>query len=157
MPVARKRPCCICHRWFRPDNRVGSRQRACNKPECQSLRRQKKQAAWRAANPDYFTARRIQARMGVTPAPEPLRLPSPLDQLPWDIAQSQFGVQGADFIGVMGTLLLRSAQSQFPGYGIDSKRDPDALPPVVLESQMTSGADWSGAGGGRDAAGITPT
>jgi hypothetical protein len=121
------------------------------------LRRQKKQAAWRAANPDYFTARRIQARMGVAPAPDPLRLPSPLDRLPWDIAQSQFGVQGADFIGVMGALLLRAAQSQFPGYSADSKVDPDTLPPVVLESQIAPGADWSCAGGGRDAAGISPT
>jgi hypothetical protein len=121
------------------------------------LRRQKKQAAWRAANPDYFIARRIQARMGVTPAPEPLRLPSPLDQLPWDIAQSQFGVQGADFIGVMGTLLLRSVQFQFAGYGVDSKEDPDTLLSVVLQSQMAPGADWSDAGGGRDATGISPT
>jgi hypothetical protein len=50
----------------------------------------------------------------------------------------------------MGTRLLRSAQSQFAVYGIDSKADPDPLLPV-RQSQMTFGADWSGAGGGRDA------
>ena len=44
--------------------------------------------------------------------PEPLELPSPLNQLPWDIAQDEFGAKGADFIGVMGALLLRAAQSQ---------------------------------------------
>jgi len=27
-PVGGKRPCCVCQRWFRPDNRVGSRQHA---------------------------------------------------------------------------------------------------------------------------------
>ena len=106
MPVSRKRPYCVCHRWFLPDNRVGLRQRACSKPECQSLRRRRKQAAWRARNPDYFSGRRIQARGASDKPPEPLRLPPPLNQLPWDIAQSEFGVQGADLIGVMGALLV---------------------------------------------------
>jgi hypothetical protein len=45
----------------------------------------------------------------------------PLSQLPWDVAQGEFGVQGADFIGVMGTLLLRAAQDEIRGYFIDSK------------------------------------
>ena len=45
MPEARKRPCTICRRWFRPNPRVGSRQRACGNPECQAARRQKKMAA----------------------------------------------------------------------------------------------------------------
>ena len=93
MPVARKRPCCIYHRWFRPDNRVGSRQRACSRPACQSLRRRKKQAAWRGRNPDYFSGRRIQARGVCDEPPEPLRLPSPLHRLPWDIAQSIAGLE----------------------------------------------------------------
>jgi hypothetical protein len=59
--------------------------------------------------------------MVVDPPPEPLRLPSPLTQLPWDIAQSEFGVQGADFIGVTGALLLHSTQSQLKLYRIDPK------------------------------------
>src|SRR5260370_1263461 len=70
MPAARKRPCCICHRWFRPDNRVGSRQHACSKRACQGLRRRKRQAAWRARNPDYFRGRRIQARGASEQPPE---------------------------------------------------------------------------------------
>jgi hypothetical protein len=112
MPDAHKRPCGICHRWFRPDKRVGDRQGTCSQPACQAERRRRKQAAWRARNPDYFVARRMQARSGLAQTPEPLRLPSPLGRLPWDLAQSQFGVEGADFIGVMGTLLLQATQSQ---------------------------------------------
>jgi hypothetical protein len=157
MPAARKRPCCVCRRWFRPDNRVGSRQRACSKPACQASRRRKRQAAWRARNPDYFAGRRIQARMAVDPPPEPLRLPSPLNRLPWDIAQSEFGVQGADFIGVMGTLLLHSAQFQMKSYHIDSKEDPATLPHVAAQSQIKSGAEWSCRGDACDAPGIPPT
>ena len=157
MPVARKHPCCICHRWYRPDNRVGSRQRACSKPSCQALRRRKKQAAWRARNPDYFSGRRIQTRGASDKPPEPLRLPSPLNQLPWDIAQSEFGVQGADFIGTMGTLLLHSVQSQLKAYRVDSKTDPVTLPHVAAQSQIQSGAEWSCRGDAGHAAGIPST
>lgn len=157
MPVARKRPCCICRRWFRPDNRVGSRQQACSKPECQAIRRRKQQAAWRARNPDYFSGRRIQARGASDKPPEPLRLPSPLNQLPWDIAQSEFGVQGADFIGVMGALLVRSTQSQLKSYLIDSKADATTLLGLAAQSQIESGAELSCRGDAFHASGIPST
>jgi len=157
MPAARKRPCCICRCWFRPDNRVGSRQRACSKSACQASRRRKRQAAWRARNPEYFTGRRIQARMAGDRPPEPLRLPSPLNRLPWDIAQSEFGVQGADFIGVMGALLLRVTQSQLKPYRVDSKEDPATLPHAAAQSQIESGAEWSCRGDACDAPGIPST
>ena len=142
MPDARKRPCCICRRWFRPDPRVGSRQRACQEPDCQISRRKKKQKAWRARNPDYFIARRIQERGDQERPPEPLRLPPPLSQLPWDVAQSQFGIKGADFIGVLSTLLLRSAQSQFEGYVAEDSRVADTLPSVAAQSQIRPVAEW---------------
>jgi len=69
-------------------------------------------------------------RNGQERVPEPLRLPVPLSQLPWDVAQSQFGVQGADFIGVLSTLLLHTVQSQFEAYICENKRPPDTLPPI---------------------------
>src|ERR1017187_9183773 len=127
MPEARKRPCTICRRWFRPDARVGVRQRACSQPECQTARRQKTQASWRSRNQGYAIAWRLDRR--VTQAqqpPEPLRLPAPLNQLPWEFAKDQFGPQGADFIGVMGALILRTAKDQFSPYPIDSAGLPPA-------------------------------
>jgi hypothetical protein len=136
MPDTRKRPCCICRRWFRPDPRVGARQRACRIPECQTERRTKTQAAWRGHNRDYFIARRMQARGALLQPPEPLRLPSPLSRLPWDIAQDQFGVKGADFIGVMGTLLLHAAQDQFRVYSPDSIEVADALRQPTGQDQI---------------------
>jgi hypothetical protein len=157
MPVSRKRPCCVCHRWFRPDNRVGTRQHACGKAECQSLRRRRNQASWRARNPDYFRGRRIQARGASDKPPEPLRLPTPLNQLPWDIAQSEFGVQGADFIGVMGALLVHSAQSQLKSYLIDSTADAATLLDPAAQSQIESGAQWSCRGDAGHASGISST
>jgi hypothetical protein len=95
--------------------------------------------------------------MAADPPPEPLRLPAPLNRLPWDIAQSEFGVQGADFIGVMATLLLHSAQSQLKPYRIDSKEDPAILPHLAAQSQIESVAEWSCRGDACHASGIPPT
>jgi hypothetical protein len=55
-----------------------------------------------------FAGWRIQARGAVEQTPEPLRLPPPLSRLSWDIAQSEFGVQCADFICVMGCSWAKS-------------------------------------------------
>src|SRR3982750_3352041 len=129
MPEARKRPCTICRQWFRPDPRIGSRQRACGKPECRTLRRQKTQASWRRRNPEYGAAYRIQQRaLQRDPAAEPLRMPPPLNQLPWDVAKDQFGAEGADFIGILGGVLLRTAKDQFRAYVAHSIRLFGTLP-----------------------------
>jgi len=138
MTDAAKKPCSICHRWFRPDPRVGTRQRACGQAECQARHRRKMQAAWRRRNPDYFVARRMQERSMRDQPPETLRLPAPLSHLPWDVAQSEFGVQGADFLGVMGTVLLHAAQFEFKAHPPDSKHVAGTLPPSVAQSEISS-------------------
>ena len=129
MPEARKRPCTICRRWFRPDPRIGVRQRACGRPECQTARRSKTQAGWRIRNPGYAAAYRIEQRaIAADPPAEPLRMPPPLNQLPWDLAKDQFGTEGADFIGVLGGVLLRAAKDQFLAYISDSMKLSGTLP-----------------------------
>ena len=128
MPQARKRPCSICRRWFRTDPRVGDRQHACHRPECQTARRKKTQARWRAANQDYAAAYRLQRRAVQQRPPEPLRVPAPLNRLPWDLAKDEFGPQATDFLSVMGTLLVRSAKDQMRSQLLDSKRVPSPLP-----------------------------
>ena len=154
------RPCSICRKWFTPSARVSGRQFACSAPSCQSARRKKKQAAWRAAHPDYFVARRLQERAAgteeprqhepparassvsdvVTRPPEPLAVRPPLDRLPWDLAQSHFGVQGADFIAVLGGLLLRATQSQMRGQVPGKTGKADGLPPLAPQSQSKAPA-----------------
>ena len=128
-----KRPCCICRRWFVPDRRVGRRQRACSASACQIARRSRTQASWRRRNPDYFIAHRVQHRrlkadeaQGGVP---PLVLPPPLSQLPWDLAQEEFGVAGTDFLGHLGRVLLGAAQDQKAGQVLDSTGEPVRLPP----------------------------
>lgn len=120
MPQTRKRPCRICRRWFYPDSRAGERQRACSHRECQAVRRQKTQASWRVVNPSYAAAYRIDQR-NITPDPEPLRIPTPFNQLPWDLAKDEFGGKGADFIALACRLLSRTAKDQSYIYPIDSE------------------------------------
>jgi hypothetical protein len=121
MPRTRKRPCRICRRWFYPDPRAGDRQRACGNPDCQAARRQKTQANWRAQNPSYAAAYRIDRRHNQA-EPEPLRVPAPLDKLPWDLAKDQFGGKGADFIALTCALLQRTAKDQLSRHLIDSTK-----------------------------------
>jgi hypothetical protein len=136
----------MCRRWFRPDARVGNRQHACGKPECQTSRRQKTQASWRRRNPGYAIQWRIDQRASQTPSPpEPLRLPAPLNQLLWEFAKDQFGAQGADFIGVIGALMVRTAKDQFLAYLTDPTRlsapfprrrkRPEAASPILKPEQ----------------------
>ena len=91
----------------------------CSARACQLSRRRRKQAEWRAQNPDYFVARRLQART-VEARDAEVRLPRPLLRLPWDVAQSQFGPQGADFMAEFGRVVVRVQQSQSGAQAIDS-------------------------------------
>jgi hypothetical protein len=68
--------------------------------------------------------------------PEPLQLPPPLNRLPWDIAQDEFGVKGTDFIGVLGTVLLRAAQDQFECYPIGYTAVTDTLRRSAAQDQI---------------------
>jgi len=82
-----------------------------------------------APNLDYAAAYRLQQRQAQGDPPEPLRLPPPLNQLPWGLAKDQFGAQGAEFIGVMGALLVRTAKDQFRAYVIGTAELADTSVP----------------------------
>ena len=69
---------------------------------------------------------------------EHLRVPAPLTQLPWDLAKDEFGAKGADFLGVVSTLLLRSAKDQLQAYGVEHTGVPGTLPPSAAKDQMRS-------------------
>ena len=155
MPKVRKKPCRICRRWFHPDARVGERQRACGKPECQAAWRQKTQAKWRRRNPDYGLGWRLDQRGAQTPPPELHRLPAPLNRLPWEFAKDQFGAQGTDFIGVMSTLLLRAAKDEIRSYLIDGARLPGRLLPGA--EKTSSNLPHTESQAGNDATGVSST
>ena len=115
---------------------MGPRQHTCGKSECQAERRKRTQANWRAKNPEYAAGYRIQQRAAQEQPPEPLRLPQPLRQLPWDLAKDEFGQKGSDFIGVMGSLLVRSAKDPFRSYVVDLATTPSPIPPPAEKDQF---------------------
>lgn len=119
----RRRRCVICGELFRADRRVGKRQRACGRRECQKERRRRTRAAWREANPDYDRDRRLRERIVAArqaarvSSPEAARarpptVPRELRVLPWDLAQSELGVATVDFLALVVSLVLRIAQRQ---------------------------------------------
>lgn len=51
---------------------------------------------------------------------DPVGQPPPLNELPWEMAQKQFGVQGADFLGQFGRVLLKGVKKQSLAQPIDN-------------------------------------
>jgi hypothetical protein len=116
-PRRRRRRCRICGELFTPDPRVGDRQRVCSRPACQEARIKETQASWRKRNPGYFIAWRAtkRAEQSKSDVVDPPRVPPPLDGLPWELAQEEFGVVGADFMASLGRKLVVYAKDQSLG------------------------------------------
>lgn len=115
--------------------------------------RRRNQAAWREAHPGYFIAWRAKAR-GERNASEPVdlpRVPPPLTRLPWELAQEEFGVVGADFLGSLGRLLVAksSMRSQLP----EGTREFGQIATGVAKSSMKSQAPESTGQSGQVGAG----
>ena len=72
MPRVRRRRCACCKRLFRPDPRVGPRQRTCGAPARQRQRHAESYRRWRRRNravtrthyPDYVAPARARAAPG---------------------------------------------------------------------------------------------
>jgi len=158
--MVRKKPCSICGKWFQPNARVGTRQKACCK-KCSDELRRRTQAKWRQKNPEYFKARWLRERSrrsraadraaeavrealkaGREPpaveerqeAPRVVRMRGELRGLPWESVQSEIGVETTDFIAVVATLLLRLMQSEIRRQVAGSKRDPPRLQDSATQS-----------------------
>ncbi len=136
MAKLRKKRCPFCKKRFWPHPRVGARQRACSKPECQKKRRAETQEEWRRKNPDYWKTRRLQQRSAEAKAatqqtakrlrnggplvdsqspvraPPVARVPEEFEALPWAFAYAEFGVAATDFLVLMLKVVLQHVQDQ---------------------------------------------
>jgi len=65
--------CEVCHQQFRPDRRVGDRQRVCDKLSCQKERKRGAQQSWVKRNPDYFKDRYWYVKDWLTRHPDYLK------------------------------------------------------------------------------------
>jgi len=73
---------------------------------------------------------RLDRRSGDAEHAEPLRMPPPLNKLPWQMAKDVFGAEGADFIGVTSALILRTTKDVIAAHLFDFKGDRRVLPPL---------------------------
>jgi len=125
----RKRPCRICRRWFRPDPRVGARQRTCGSVACGRAWHRRSCRDWRRRNPDYDRDDRLRRRL--RREPESVR-GDPLARLDWDVARDATGLQVAVVVEETAQLLVSWARDemapQVPGSPNENSRHP--LPPV---------------------------
>lgn len=121
--LPKKKRCTECRKKFWPDPRVGERQVACGKKDCQRKRLAKTQASWRSRNPSYQVSYRLMKRAATAAAaakqvngravedpvdpPPPLRLPPALATFPWDLARAELGFAGADLLSFLTLLMVR--------------------------------------------------
>ena len=58
----KQKRCIYCRRFFRPDRRVGARQKSCKEKECQKQRKAESQKRWLESNAGYFQGRYAYVR-----------------------------------------------------------------------------------------------
>ena len=152
--MLKKRPCRYCRKWFRPDPRVGDRQKACSQFECQKKRRHRTQANWRGRNPEYSRSRWMRQRsekaadadkareVPPTPGkarprrPPPIRAEGILRQIPWDTMQDEIGVQVTDSITVVALLFTKAMQDQRWLQITENKGEPRTLQAPTTQDQI---------------------
>lgn len=158
--MTNRRPCRYCGRWFTPDKRVGERQISCAKAQCRQERKTEAQSKWLARNPEYFHERRLRKRSEAARAaeeaarnprkfrssdpekgpvprrPAAVRMAPPLDQVPWDLAQDEIGVQVTDFIGLVAKVLLAAVQDEFARQVTGTTGDPRRVPSAARQDEI---------------------
>jgi hypothetical protein len=134
MPAPRKlnkRPCSVCRRWFLPDPRVAHCQKTCGSA-CRKALAAKRDAKWRAKNPDYEEHRRLVAALDVAGAAgieiEPAT--SPLAKVPWRAVQVALGGKTAVVLAFALRLHAARCQVAFEGKTRILTRVSARLPPV---------------------------
>lgn len=141
--VQKKRPCCICRRWFLPDVRVGERQRTCGVASCQRAQHERAYRAWREANRDYDRGRRWQDTLGAAKkepasAPPARNAPAPVAGVPWDVVQNEMRVEGrvilAGVVRVIGLFVQNEIRRQVT----------ETPPGVVRHAQVTAQTEMEG-------------
>lgn len=58
----KQKRCVYCRRFYKPDRRVGARQKSCKEKECQRKRKAESQKQWVECNAGYFQGRYAYVR-----------------------------------------------------------------------------------------------
>lgn len=81
---------------------------------------------------------RAREERSTTDPVEPLRLGEPLSQLPWQMAQEEFGIAGADFLGQLGRSILANAKDEIRSQVKEINQEFDKVEPVAAKDEIRS-------------------
>jgi len=157
--MARKRPCRFCRRWFRPDPRLGTRQYACSRAECQRERHRRNCAAHRLRDPD-FTRREEQVRSRVTQGPAASWSDKHLE---WEAVRTITGTDGMVVLQEVGRDIERRVRDLLRReFRVVAGRSAQVTPPGLRDSsrqetRVVAGRSAQDTPGSlRDSIGATP-
>jgi len=105
-----KRPCRVCKRWFKPDARLGDRQKTCGDAACKREWHRRKCAEWNEKNFEYAKANALQRRIE-TAKSRPASSGGPRSLLPQRYAKELIEVQLVVILEYLGQQLLRRLQA----------------------------------------------
>lgn len=123
-----KRPCRVCKRWFKPDARLGDRQKTCGDAACKREWHRRKCAQWNEKNSDYAKANALQRKVEAAKNPRPSSGGSG-SLLPQRYAKEVIEVQLVVIIEYLGQQLLKRLQETIKRQAVVNKRQSGRLPP----------------------------
>lgn len=109
-----RRPCACCRCWFTPNPRVGKRQRACAKPECQRERHRQACARQRKRDPERDAADRLRRKLGQARQQETLATNVILPEVWWKVARDVVGAKFVVVVQECAKVLDRRARDGVP-------------------------------------------
>ncbi len=130
----KKRPCCICRKWFQPDMRQKDRQKTCGCPECKAELHRRNCQKWNNRNKEYFANNYLEKKIELVeekvpaedkqePPPEPppskaveVTFPTSSLVFPSEIIVKEYGVRNLIIIHYLARKIV--AQLHYLSSGI---------------------------------------
>jgi len=129
----KKRPCCICRKWFQPDVRQKERQKTCGRAGCKKEHHRRHCEKWNKRNKEYFVnnylekkieqieaqsqekTRRLPPGASSVKAP-PFTPPSSSPVLPSEVIIREYGVRNLIIIHYLIRQIIVQARGRVSGF-----------------------------------------
>jgi len=118
----RKRPCCICRKWFLPDVRQKGRQKTCG-PDCQNELHRRQCADWNKKNKAYFKnnylGKKLEKAAGSKTVPDSSKTslpPQTKPVLPIEIITTEYGIKPAIIVQYLVTQIINQTRARPTGF-----------------------------------------
>jgi hypothetical protein len=108
--MVKPRPCRVCRKWFRPDAKVGDRQRVCGSPACQRELHRRNCVGWHRRNPGLEKETRFEERLVELDPAAQERLADPLEAINWPFAKGVIDLKIVALVRETGKVILRRAR-----------------------------------------------